>query len=407
MHSVQSTITASSNRPADERVLAELLGRAEHRVQHFVTHVVDRTPVRALCCCARALSALNEIPLTGGERELIARPHADFMSNVYTAMRQVTSETNICLAQLAQMYPLVADDKVGDAAVDAETHDELEWDAWDADAGESGAASGAKSHSAGHDVAPTIAALGQMLRVENARLVRRIRTQEDRWAVLNELQDFHARCSACIDTVVTTCLENCADDEMRDCELPHRRMRGERAAQARALATRLHAALSSLLDQTLTGESLAADILSEATALLARENEQPGYRQLRAVLKKEFVRFEDELAAMAEDTNLDALSQSLDGFLRFLELMRSNIQCKELEDYDRRQLTQALDLCSAGVAASDLIEQLQLQLGCDPGLDPYLLPAAGPELLDASTALVAALESASAGLNGNHSSCPW
>lgn len=221
-----------------------------------------------------------------------------------------------------------------------------------------------------------VAALIGMMREDHRRIASRLTNRTviaDRWNMLAELQELGDRSMKFLQAMAVTILKAFSSQSPEEL-LPSYRTDAARAAVLRS-------AIASLkLEVAATAELLEHAEVPTMRGLcrrLQQEVERFGglqaYGYLRALDKREFIRFRGALVIW-EDAGRDpaALSDAIEGFSKFLEVMRGINRRAELIHRDRICLDTAHAAYIEGRELDEMAQLLEPIYGRDDDLDSWV-----------------------------------
>ena len=355
--------------------------RATAVVESIADPQLRERVARALVVCDDALEAVDCLDLSPHEMAELDTPDlatwnalAPDVRNLLVAVRQAAEQ----LSALFPAHPPESDSIDLDGAFDQlesglpppirDRRDQ------DIDAIVSGATSTARE-----DVGQSIAALAAMLQrdfVSFGQRLRNPRVVADRWFLLGELQELRSKCAQCLEAVVASLL-GAFTHERLEAVLP-------RYASATARAVKLRAAIVDLAhDVAQLNDALASGAPEQAGAirhaLILRLNvfaEHPACVHLRAQDKREVVLFRLRLNELGEPgQRVLALRQLVEGFSKFLEVLRTINRREVLHRHDFSRLQTAQMLLESEEELPVVLEQLQPVYGRSEALDELLRAA--------------------------------
>jgi hypothetical protein len=357
---------------SDAGLIENLLGKTPQAiVEEADGHAVELRVWDALVTCARSLAALDEMDTAGIETKLIAEVLDAVESDAVAMIRDITAETNLCVARLFQLFPAPVDTcaETKEGAFD-DTDLDFSFDCFeDAStpaANDVSALAAAKGNEPSVAIALAIGMLSSMLRDDNARFARRIRTRTDIWDLVGELQDFRERCCTCLQAIVKACLEACCATKVPESALPRHRKRGIRLVRLRAalfqMAGRV-AAMGQATNQASFGGS-RNDCLQIILDHMASE----AWSDTPLAEKRTFVGFRSQFRRQ-DSASVDELPRTVEGFLRFLELARGKLNSREMVEHDVDALRRLIADIDAGFSTERCLKNASVLLGCDEVLD--------------------------------------
>lgn len=192
---------------------------------------------------------------------------------------------------------------------------------------------------------PAVAALLHMLQNDIASFGERLRNPRvvaDRWFLLGELHELKSKCTQALEAVVATLLGPYTHDDPQ-LVLPRFAGAARRAIKLRTAVVDLSYDIERF-DLAVRGAGPeSAEGVRQGTILrLQAFSEHPAYRFLRPLDRREVVRCRVHLHQLELDiTTLSRFRHELDGFSKFLEVMRSINDREVLEIRDRSALLTA------------------------------------------------------------------
>lgn len=242
----------------------------------------------------------------------------------------------------------------------------------------------------------TLYSLASMLSRELTEFGKRLRSPQvmtDRWFLLSELQELRGKATKCLEAIAAA-IVTAFSNERLELVLPRYVSESLRASALRAAMADLHHDMkrwnTALETADLeTSKQLRAAIVS-ALERLARD---PVDAYMRAQDKRHFIEFRWQLRVWPETHSLTALRQAVEGFSKFLEVMRGINARVELRTHDKRHLLAAWTLMAEKQPIERALPHLQQAYGRDERLDEWLRTYRRGEIVPRPE-LVMALESA-------------
>lgn len=242
----------------------------------------------------------------------------------------------------------------------------------------------------------TLYSLASMLARELTEFGKRLRSPQvmtDRWFLLSELQELRGKATKCLEAIAAAIVTTFSNERL-ELVLPRYVSEALRASALRAAIADLHYEMkrwNSALDtaDVDTSKQVRAAIIA-ALDRLARD---PVDSYMRAQDKRHFIEFRWQLRMWPETSSLTSLRQAVEGFTKFLEVMRGINARIELRTHDKRHLLAAWTLMAEKQPVERALPHLQQAYGRDERLDEWLRTFRRGEIVPRQE-LVMALESA-------------
>lgn len=319
---------------------AEVLGPRAWKIVSLVPNLELRAKViLAVETCAAALSVIDAVDLSPHELADLETPNVAAWSALAPDVRNVLLAVRAASEALKQIFP-PPEVSLPDSFLPGEI--ELDAIVRGSSVQNDLAQLGESIHTLATVLLGDIIGLGQKLR--NPQVVG------DRWFLLGELHQFLGGCMQCLDAIIATVIGTLTTDNL-DEVLPRYVSETTRAVKLRSLMVDL----SRDVDRYNMAISVAAGIELEIlkSGLTDRIGElalSPIYKTLRPQDKRAIILFRIALNRWERDgKNETILRQELEGFAKFLELMRELTFRDQLADNDRRSLLTAYEVLESGV----------------------------------------------------------
>jgi hypothetical protein len=226
------------------------------------------------------------------------------------------------------------------------------------------------------EVGRAISTLASMLQSDFVAFGQRLqnpRVVGDHWFLLAELQEMRSKCAQCLEAVVATVLKAFTHEDL-ELVLPRYQSAARRAQRLRAAVVDLTLDVERLNEQAREGG--LGDLQAIRHALIFRLKEfaeQPVYGHVRPLDKREFIRFRQALDAIVpgRDTR-QAFLQAVEGFAKFLDVMRAINDRAVLTKSDRAQVETARMLLESEEEVAEAMPFLEQLYGRDRELDALL-----------------------------------
>lgn len=226
------------------------------------------------------------------------------------------------------------------------------------------------------DVARAISSLAAMLSTDIVGFGQRLRNPRmtaDRWQLLGELQELRSKCAHCLEAVLAAVVAAYTAENL-EVVLPRYQNQAARAVRLRAgvvdLAHDLEH-LNRLIQAAKPDETGPLRLL--LTQRLNHFAEQPAYRLLRPADKRELIFFRLKLQAWAQRApSLTQLRQEVEGFSKFLEVLRSINQREVLARHDRDRLQTLSMLLESEADSLEIGPHLEAVYGRSEALDKVI-----------------------------------
>ncbi|MCB9653352.1 MAG: hypothetical protein H6729_04370 [Deltaproteobacteria bacterium] len=222
----------------------------------------------------------------------------------------------------------------------------------------------------------SIGSLASMLKEDFTRFGARLQNPsilKDKWMLLGELQELHSKCSECLEAVVATVVQAFVDEDITVL-LP-------RYTDAALRAARLRASVVDLAHDTQRVQD-AIEKLDRPQAKVFHEYmvqrmdhfvSLPTYRHLRPGDKKEFILFRIFLFNWGEnESSAQILREQIEGFSKFLDVMRAINHRRELVSHDRRYLAAIQTVLQSNLDTSRAKPYLEMVYGRSQRLDEMI-----------------------------------
>lgn len=223
------------------------------------------------------------------------------------------------------------------------------------------------------DVARAISTLASMLSTDIVGFGQRLRNPRmtaDRWQLLGELQELRSKCAQCLEAVLAAVVAAYTAEDL-EVVLPRYQNQASRAVRLRAGVVDLAhdvEKLNKVLQAAKPEESGPLRIL--LTQKLNTFAEQPAYRLLRPADKRELIFFRLKLQGWAQAAPaLQELRQAVEGFSKFLEVLRSINQREVLARHDRDRLQTLVMLLESEADSLEIAPHLEAIYGRSEALD--------------------------------------
>lgn len=318
---------------------------------------------RALTLCVDVLSTVDSFDLSCFESAELDRPVSALRKETQTELLEVWRAVTKSKNALAPMFstrtaPLPVEEPCGEPKRRRDNQ-ALRLDRY-------------VQSATAKEIGDTIAAMLGMFHQELDHFLARTKNPVllgDRWLLLEELQEFKARCTKFFEAVAAVVLHGLGHADLTR-SFPRYVFEGQRAASLRVAIANLEFDVAQLCTglAALRGEALARrfeDIHARVLALTAT----PPYRDLRASDKKAVIVF---LQSYPRASNTRAKLDLIEDFGKFLELMRNINARQELKEYDRVALESALALLQDEGTAELAPSHLEQAYGRDRMIDDWL-----------------------------------
>lgn len=343
--------------------LAEFLGP---RAWKIVGTVPDRDlrarVIAALGACASTLEVIDSVDLAEQELADLETPNVAAWNALAPGVRNVLLAVHQGSEELKKLFPPPAEGTVEiDHFFAAENSRETRVD----QVVRGSEQLGEGIHTLASVLQSDIIGLGGKLRMPQV--------VGDRWFLLGELQQFLSQCSQCIEAIVATILGALTKENLDDV-LP-------RYVDANARAIKLRAAMADLsrdieqYNQAIARASgLELEVLRGGLMeLVAAFCNSPVYKFIRPQDKRAIILFRITLNSWERAGRPELeLRQELEGFSKFLELMRELNWRDTLADNDRRSLHTAYFALESGVDVPMVKPYLERAYGRSAPVDEFL-----------------------------------
>ncbi len=223
------------------------------------------------------------------------------------------------------------------------------------------------------DVGRAIAILAGMLQTDFLSFGERLRSPAvvgDRWYLLSELQEMRQKCSQCFEAVVATILKACTHEDLEQV-LPRYQSAVRRAQKLRSEVVSLASTVARLNDQTQAAGLGDLRIIRQALITALNEFAEGGsYPFVRPLDKQQMITFRRLLSGAELDRdNISAWHRSVEGFSKFLDVMRAINDREILTRADHSNLQTIRMLLESEEGAIEAIPYLRIVHGRDLALD--------------------------------------
>ncbi len=212
------------------------------------------------------------------------------------------------------------------------------------------------------DLAPVIGALTSMLQEDFVRFGERLKNPHIvgvRWALLGELHELQSKCAQCLQAVAAAILGALGAED------PEAILPCYTSATMRAVQLRRTIVLLEIEVEKLRGGQGSQDELQKLIEAFASSE---SFNFLRPLDRQQLGGFRRALAR-----GETSFRQIIEGFSKFLEVMRSINQRQELARVDAENLRKAKAALDRGEPAQALVEGLYKVLGRDAELDDMIV----------------------------------
>jgi hypothetical protein len=321
--------------------IAEVLGPRAWKIVSLIPNLDLRAKViAAVETCAAALAVIDDVDLSPHELADLETPNVAAWNALAPDVRNVLLAVRAASETLKQIFP----PRSSFSPVDTFQSGEIELDA---------IVRGSSMESDEAQLGESINTLATVLLGDIIALGGKLRNPQvagDRWFLLGELHQFIGGCTQCLDAIIATVVGTLTTDNLDDV-LPRYVSETTRAVKLRSLMVDL----SRDIDRYNSAISVAAGIELEIlkNGLTERIGElaiSPIYKTLRPQDKRAIILFRIALNRWEKSGKDETvLRHELEGFSKFLELMRELTFRDQLADNDRRSLLTAYEVLESGV----------------------------------------------------------
>ncbi|MBK8010662.1 MAG: hypothetical protein IPK13_04890 [Deltaproteobacteria bacterium] len=222
----------------------------------------------------------------------------------------------------------------------------------------------------------SITSLASMLKEDFTRFGARLQNPsvlKDKWALLGELQELHSKCSECLEAIVATLVQAFVDEDITVL-LPRYTDAALRAARLRSAVVDLAYDVQRVQDAIEKLDRSQAKVFHEyMVQRMDHFVSLPTYRHLRPGDRKEFILFRIFLFNWGEgESSTQILREQVEGFSKFLEVMRAINQRRELVSHDRRYLAAVQTVLQSNLDTSRAKPYLEMVYGRSQRLDEMI-----------------------------------
>lgn len=361
----ESRQTDAVNAPA---TLAEFLGPRAWRIVGSVPDLDLRARVVAgIESCALTLDVIDGVDLAEQELADLETPNVAAWNALAPSVRNALLAVRQAADQLKKLFP-PPPPKTGD----------IEYDSYDemfADSRETKVDAIVRGSSMNdiEQLGESINTLAAVLGNDIIGLGQKLRLPQvvgDRWFLLAELHTFLSQCTNCIEAIVATVLGALTKDNLDDV-LPRYVDANARKIKLRSAMVDLCRDVSQYNAAIAQASGVELEILKTGlTERIVALSTSPAYKILRPQDKRAIILFRISLHSWERTgRSLTQLRQELEGFSKFLELMKELNWRDELADNDRRSLHTAYDVLESGVDVPMVKPYLERAYGRSAAVD--------------------------------------
>ncbi len=225
-------------------------------------------------------------------------------------------------------------------------------------------------------IGPTIHSMVNMLRADMTSFGERLRNPKvvaDRWFLLGELQELRAKCSQAFESIAVTVLSGFSDESPAKL-MPRYASAAGRAALLRSAVVDLHYDVERMQEEANANDLPAVSAVRHALVLrLNQFTELPAYRFIRPLDKREVDQFRLRMNGLdLNEKTVGTLRHEIEGFSKFLEVMRSINEREVLERRDRDALGTARMLLEAEEEIAEVRPFLERAFGRSRSVDEFV-----------------------------------
>jgi hypothetical protein len=346
--------------------LEDFLGLKAFRVVREVRDPTLKTRMLvAMEACARALEAVDDVDLAEQELADLETPNVAAWSALAPDVRNVLLAVRKACDFLVAQFP---------ASGSAPSEGDFSFAFEDETSRNEHVDEIVRASNAGETIGEGVRMLVSVLQRDTVALGEKLRNPAvvgDRWFLLAELHQFLGQCAECLEAIVATILGAATSENIADV-LPRYLDATARNVMLRSAVVELshdvdefNGAIQRAANEDLG--ILESGLIERLTAFSAT----PAYKFLKPQDKRAVILARIHLNDWSQQKKSDpsALRNEVEGFAKFLSLMRGLNWRDVLADHDKRTIARVRALLKGGVKLDELVPSLLQVYGCDDVLD--------------------------------------
>jgi hypothetical protein len=347
--------------------LEDFLGLKAYRIVTAIPdeHVKEGV-MNAVEACARALNAVDEVDLSEQELADLETPNVAAWSALASDVRNVLLAVRSSSEFLVGLFP----------AGGTETNDSFAFDFEDETMRAAHVEKIVRGSSQTEEIGEGVRMLVGVLQRDIVSLGEKLRNPAvvgDRWFLLAELHQFLGQCAECLEAIVATVLNAATTEDLGEV-LPRYLDTSARNVMLRSAVVDLAHDVDEYNRAIARAE--AEDLLILASGLIERLNQfstTPAYKFLKPQDKRAVILVRIRLNDWSQKKgDATSIRNEVEGFSKFLALMRDLNWRDALAEHDRRIIAKVRGLLRGGARIDEIMPQLQQMYGRDDAIDDRL-----------------------------------